>query len=112
MNQEPTANESANIPLADTIQNLRKELQSAQQRSAGENILFEIEKVELELQVVIGRKAKGQGGIEFYVVKAGGEVERSGETTHSIKLTLSPVSSASGGRIKVAAQGEEAPLRG
>jgi len=98
------------IPLAETIQTLRKELQLAQQRSLNEGILFEIDKVELELKVVIGRKTSGHGGVEFYVIRAGGEVEKSGETTHNVKLTLSPVT-ADGERVNVSARTNTQPSR-
>jgi hypothetical protein len=106
----PSAFET-DIPLAETLRTLRRELQTAQLESAGEGILFRMDKAELELKVIVTRKSKGHGGIEFYVVKAGGEIERSGETTHTIKLTLTPVSGASGEPVNVSGQGD-APSRG
>jgi len=99
------------IPLAETLHTLRRELELAQLQSKGEGILFEIDKVELELKVVVSRKAKGLGGIQFYVVKAGGEIEKSGETTHSIRLTLTPVGSELGDRVRVSTQTSVEPSR-
>jgi hypothetical protein len=99
----------ARIPLAETLQTLRHELQRAQLQSTGEGILFEIDNVELELQVVISRKARGEAGVEFWVVRAGGEIERSGETTHTIKLSLTPVSDKPG-KVKVSNLQVEKPL--
>ena len=111
MNERDTDNSSTEIPLAETLQTLRRELQLAQSQSEGEGILFEMDKIELELKVVISRKTKGQGGIEFYVVKAGGEIEKSGETTHTVKLTLTAIDNRSGNRVRVSSQTGEAPSR-
>ena len=110
MSENHSEENATDIPLADTIQTLRKELQLAQSQSVNEGMLFEIEKVELELKVVVGRKTSGHGGVEFYVIRAGGEVERSGETTHNIKLTLSPRTSA-GNRINISHRTDEGPSR-
>jgi len=89
------------VPLGEMIETLRQELQNAQRLGAGQDIAFEIDKVELELQVVVSRKRKADGKIAFWVVSAGGGLESGGETTHKFKLTLSPVSSRSGERLKV-----------
>ncbi len=97
---------NADIPLADMIAALRRELEVAQKNSAGKLIAFDVEKVELELKVAVTQRKKGQAGIEFYV-KVGGELEKSNETAHTFKLTLLPVSS--GGRVKVGSKGEEKP---
>jgi hypothetical protein len=98
------------IPLAETLQTLRRELQLAQAQSVGEGILFTMDKVELELKVTISRKAKGKAGVEFYIVKAGGEVEGSRENVHTIKLTLTPADS-SGNRVQVSSHSSDTPLR-
>jgi Trypsin-co-occurring domain 2 len=97
--------ETGGIPLAEMIQTLRRELETARERAKGEDIGFEMEKVELELVVALSRKTKGEGGVEFWVVKAGGEIEKSGATTHRFKLTLTPV--AHGKRLKVSAEDSE-----
>jgi len=110
MSEHDTVDSGTDIPLAETLQTLRRELQLAQLQSVGEGILFGMDKIELELKVVISRKAKGQTGIEFYVVKAGGEIEKSGETTHTVKLTLTPISK-SGERVNVAAHTGEPSRR-
>jgi hypothetical protein len=89
------------IPLADMIETLRRELQRAQTQSADEVIRFETEKVELELQVAISQKATGEGGVQFWVVKAGGKLDRTDMTTHTFRLTLVPVSGVSRDRAVV-----------
>ena len=99
---------SEGIPLAKTLQTIRRELILAQQESAGEGILFRMDRVEVELQVVVSSKTTGEAGIKFYVVNAGGGVERSGETTHTIKLTLTPVDE-SGNNVLVNTRMREKP---
>lgn len=88
------------IPLAEMIETLRAELQKSQERGAGQAIAFQIDKVELQLKVAISRKVKGEGGIAFWVVKAGASTEGAHDITHDFKLTLTPVS-RTGERVKV-----------
>ena len=101
---------SKGIPLAKTLQTLRRELLLAQQQSAGEGILFKMDKVEVEFQVVVSSKTTGGADIKFYVVNAGGGVERSGGTTHTIKLTITPVDKW-GNPTQVTSRMTEAPPR-
>jgi len=103
--------EDAQIPLSEMIETLRFELQKSIQQGAGKRVAFDIDKVELELKVAIARSAKGDGGVAFWVVKAGGAVEGSHETNHTFKLTLLPVDATTGQRLKVSAQGAAAPPR-
>ncbi|HYP28221.1 MAG TPA: trypco2 family protein [Blastocatellia bacterium] len=98
----------ADIPLADMIQALRRELEAAQKSSAGQAIMFQTEKVELELKVAVSHAKKGQGGIEFYV-KVGGEFQKSNEIAHTFKLTLVPVAADGSDRVLVGAETDEAP---
>jgi len=94
---------NSKIPMADVIQKLRQELvrAQAQAQAKDEKIRFELEKVELELKVVTTTSGKGHAGVEFWVVNAGGDYEKKGETSHTIKLTLSASENQSGNRIKV-----------
>jgi hypothetical protein len=94
------------IPLGEMIETLRQELQVAQSQGKDQPIAFEIEKVELELQMVVSRKKSGDGKIAFWVLSLGGGVENRGESTHKIKLSLSPISSGDGGRVTVSGPGK------
>jgi hypothetical protein len=95
------AQDARGVPLAEMIESLRQELQSSRERGRGQAVSFQIEKVELELKVAVSRKVKGEGGVEFWVVKAGASAEGSREMSHTFKLTLSPIASDSGSRLKV-----------
>jgi hypothetical protein len=94
-----TANE---IPLAEMIETLRHELELAQIRGVARPVAFGVEKVELELKMAISRKAKGEGGIKFWVLSAGASVEGGRESVHTFKLTLSPLDAESKKRLEVA----------
>ena len=63
------------IALADMIETLREELETAQMMGMQRSVAFGVEKVELELKVVLSRKVKGGGGIKFWVVSAEGSAE-------------------------------------
>lgn len=97
MNKKDTEKSDQKIPLAEMIQELRKELVRAQTRD--EKIRFELEKVELELKVVVSNTSKGNAGVEFWVLSAGGDYEKKGETSHTIKLTLNAKDNQSGNKV-------------
>ena len=97
------------VPLAEMIETLRQELQVALRHGAGEEIAFDIEKVEMELKVAISRKTKGEGAVKFWVITAGGGAERGSDSTHTFKLTVTPTSRRTGKRISVSG-GVEGPV--
>ena len=99
------------VPLSEMIETLRHELQRSMDSGRGQAVAFEIDKVELELKVAVSRKAKGEGGVAFWVVKAGAAVEGQRDLAHTFKLTLSPVGGATGARLKINADTTERPQR-
>lgn len=76
------------LGLADMLGGLRRELEEAQRRAAGEELRFGVADVEVEATVQITRTAEGRAGIQFWVVQAGGDYARGNATTHRIKLNL------------------------
>ena len=101
--------DATDIHLAEMIQNLRLELNQAQEQAKDQDILFDIEKIELELKVAISRSATAKGGIAFHVINAGGEYEKSNLETNTFTITLNPISKK--GRIQVADETESPLLR-
>jgi NTP-dependent ternary system trypsin peptidase co-occuring protein len=87
------------IPLAHAIRALRRELVEAVRQGTDEEVKFALGPVELELQVEASKEAGGQAGIAFGLVTIGGKGSRSSATTHTIKLSLSPVSATGEGLI-------------
>ncbi len=102
MSEGPSAVDTTKIPLAEMIEMLRQELQRSQELGKDQSVAFEIDKVELELKVAVSRKDKGGVGLAFWVIKADASTEGTRDTIHNFKLTLTPVSSPSGARLKVA----------
>jgi hypothetical protein len=95
---------SDNLQLAEMIQVLRSELEKAQTQSEGAGIVFRTEKVELELKVAVTGTIKGEGGVKFWVINAGGGLEKSNAATHTFKLTLTPLDPETGERADVSKQ--------
>ncbi len=107
------------IPLAEVIQELRRQLLRATAAGTGQELRFEVQDLELELQVLVTRgagvKAGGSGGVKFWVLegKGSGEVSGSYESSRiqKVKLTLKP-KPTSGGTFEVVADGDLPELDG
>jgi hypothetical protein len=84
----------ANIELADYIDSLRQELDRAIKGGQDKDLRFLLEKIDLEVEVVVDKSASGKAGgnFSFWVVdaSASGEAKVGQKTTKKIKLTLSP----------------------
>lgn len=80
------------IELSEMIENLRSELSEAQEAGRNSSLRFEVEDVELELSVVVGREAGGSGKVKFWVVEVGAEAGVSSTTAQRMTLRLRPTS--------------------
>jgi hypothetical protein len=98
----PETDSATEIPLAEMIETLRQELEVAQIRGVARPVAFGVEKVELELKMAITRKARGEGGIRFWVLSAGASAEGGRESVHTFKLTLSPLDAETKKRLEIA----------
>jgi hypothetical protein len=83
------------LPLGDVIEDLRDAIDEAIQRQGtGEAMLFKLEAVELEFQVVAKREGGANGKIKFSIFGNGAEAGASGklssEQTQKVKLKLTP----------------------
>ena len=80
------------VGLAEMISSLRRELEEAQQFVDGSTIRFEVEKVDLELQVNVEKTSEGGGkaGVKFWIVNAelAGKGTDKKIITQTIKLSL------------------------
>jgi hypothetical protein len=99
----------SSVPIALAIQSLRHELSQALTEGEGQDLRFELGPVELEFQVEVswetGTKGSAKGGINIGIISLGeaageAEAKRLKGKTHTIKLTLNPVSSQ-GSNVRV-----------
>lgn len=97
------------IPLAEMIQQLRRELQESVLTSSQENLRFKVESIELELQVAVSREAEGEGGIRFWVVNLGGKYKQAAQDVHTFKLKLLPILGSHGGDVLVTGELDQKP---
>ena len=79
------------VGLAAAIQELRKELVAAIAEGDDADLRFALGPVELELELELTNQREGQAGIAAWVLTAGGKTSRGETSTHTIRLTLTPV---------------------
>jgi hypothetical protein len=77
------------IGLADAIDALHAEIESAIANAATKEMQFELGPIELELTFSVERTAEGHGGISFWVVDLGGSGSTTSSALHRVQLTLS-----------------------
>jgi hypothetical protein len=78
-------------PLADLIEALGAQLREAEKRAkaSGDSML---KLKECTVEMAVDWRRDGRGGIEFWVVKLGGEISK--ETTQTLSVTLDPTGGA------------------
>jgi hypothetical protein len=88
--KEGPAMPESDIPLADVIRELRRELLAAMKAGEGESLRFEVQDLEIEVQVVVtrGGEASAGGGVKFWVLNAESNVSAKYESSRIQKLTL------------------------
>ncbi|MGZ0080239.1 trypco2 family protein [Methylomonas sp. YC3] len=89
-------NENDKLNLAEVIQELRQSLVTASAHGEAETIRFNVNSVEVELQMVVEKSVGGKAGGKFnFWVLGGIDAEASASykhaATHKIKLNLQPV---------------------
>ncbi|QSB03105.1 hypothetical protein JWZ98_09330 [Methylomonas sp. EFPC1] len=88
-------NENDKLNLAEVIQELRQSLVTASMHGEAETIRFNVNSVEVELQMVVEKSVGGKAGGKFnFWVLGGIDAEASASyknaVTHKIKLSLEP----------------------
>ncbi len=88
MSQEPSAQQSR-LGLADVLQGLRQDLQTALQTINEDDITFPVESAEVVVHVGVTRQGNANGGVHIWVVELGGGGSYSKDEIHTV--TLGPV---------------------
>lgn len=83
--------DEVDLPLTDVLRALRRELLEAVDEGASSELRFAVGTVELEVEVRVRREKSAGGGIRFWVVSGAGKAQRESSTTHTVRLTLTPV---------------------
>jgi hypothetical protein len=86
------ANQQPGIPLADLIDAVRGELEAAALNAVDQKLQFEVQDVQLEVEIATTGTKGAEGGIKVWVVNIGAKVDRSDANTQKVTLKLGPVS--------------------
>jgi hypothetical protein len=76
------------MPLADLIDAVREELQRAADQAGSKRLQFEVQDVELEVEVTTSGSREAEGGIKLWVVNLGAKGSRTNANTHRVTLHL------------------------
>lgn len=83
------------IRLSEFVQQLRAEIEKSVTASKDAKILFQPNKIEVEVQVEVAKSAGGTGEIEFKVLGVGASLGADGKlektVAHTIRLELEPL---------------------
>ena len=85
------------VGLADAIELVRSELQTAAEAGLGASIAFRPESVELDFEVVFGDATTTDRSLRVWVTSLGSRRETRNARTQRLKLTMSLVDPATGG---------------
>lgn len=77
------------FPLADLIAALGRDLREAQRRAAEDDRADLLKLKECSIEVGVTWERKGEAGLELWVVKLGGGVDKT--NTQTISITMEPV---------------------
>ena len=81
------------IPLSEMLAQLREDLLKTQQEGKGSDLKFQIEDIEIELQLATTKVDGVGGGVKFWVFNADAKIDTSEARTQKLKLKLKPKTS-------------------
>jgi hypothetical protein len=88
------------IPLADLVDAIRGELETAALNARDQQLQFEVQDVQLEVEVTTTGAREGGGGLKVYVLTLGAKGSKSNASSQKVTLNLSAVT-ADGSRFRV-----------
>lgn len=96
------------IKLSDAIENLREELRLAQEKGKNQNLQFDTQLIELELEISAENESGAAGKVNWYIFGGGVDAKAKDASKHKLKLTLKAVN-ASGQPIRVSSPEQVRP---
>ena len=88
------------IRLSDAVENLREELKLAQEKGKNQQLQFNLESIEIELEVVAETEIDASGKINWWILGGGVDTKAKDASKHKLKLSLQAID-ASGRPLKV-----------
>lgn len=86
----PEPGGASKFELATVVQGLRQELAAAVQQAKDEALRFELQELELELQVQVTREYDGRVGFKFWVLEAGMGTKGADTSVQTVRLKMKP----------------------
>jgi NTP-dependent ternary system trypsin peptidase co-occuring protein len=81
----------ARIPLADLVNAVRAELETAALSARNQQLQFEVQDVQLEVEVMTTGTREAGGGLQVWVVTVGAKGSKANAATQKVTLNLSAV---------------------
>ena len=97
------------IPLAMMLADLRSELAEAADAGKDQDLVFEMQDIELELQMSTTHKDGRKGGVKFWVFNAEGSGESSVAGGHTLKLKMRVLDRATGAKTQINSPSTDMP---
>jgi Trypsin-co-occurring domain 2 len=88
------------IALADLVNAVRAELETAAVKARDQQLQFEVQDVQLEVEVTITGTREVEGGVKVWVLTLDTKGSKVNAATHKVTLNLSPVT-AEGTKFRV-----------
>jgi hypothetical protein len=87
------AEPESGIPLADLVDAIRAELETAAINARGQQLQFEVQDVQLEVEVATTGSREAHGGLKVWVLTVGAKGSKTNAATHKVTLNLGAVTS-------------------
>lgn len=96
--QGSNENVQASLSLTELLTRVRQELRESEtvRIANGEEALFKVEGLTLEVNFVVTETRKGKGAVDLKVVSLGGSQEFAEQQVHKVTLSLKAVTNAAG----------------
>jgi hypothetical protein len=79
------------IPLSDLIEAVRSELETAAAQAKERSLQFEVDNIELDVEIATTGTREAAGGIKVWVLSVGAKASKASSSSHRVKLSLGAV---------------------